>query len=100
MYGFPVDHAPAPEQLARVEDLSDAFHLRVGERDVLVAYLLEITAKGKGNGKRAAGAGGGGARPPRARWEPPGGPPPPPGAGPRPPRPPPRPRPGQRDHRP
>jgi S-methylmethionine-dependent homocysteine/selenocysteine methylase/SAM-dependent methyltransferase len=63
MYGLPADQAQAPEQLARVEELSDAFHLRVGERDVLVAYLLEITAKGNGNGR----AGGLGPMPPRAR---------------------------------
>src|SRR4051794_3994790 len=63
MYGLPADQAQAPEQIARVEDLSDAFHLRVGERDVLVAYLLEITAKGNGNGR----AGGRGPMPPRAR---------------------------------
>jgi S-methylmethionine-dependent homocysteine/selenocysteine methylase/SAM-dependent methyltransferase len=59
MYGPPDDEAPAREQIARVEDLSDAFHLRVGERDVLVAYLLEITAKG--NGRRPVDG------PPRAR---------------------------------
>jgi SAM-dependent methyltransferase len=63
MYGVPGDQAPAREQIARVEDLSDAFHIRVGERDVLVAYLLEITAKGNGNGR----AGGRGPMPPRAR---------------------------------
>jgi S-methylmethionine-dependent homocysteine/selenocysteine methylase/SAM-dependent methyltransferase len=63
MYGLPAGHAQAQEQLARVEDLSDAFHLRVGERDVLVAYLLEITAKGNGNGR----GGGRGPMPPRAR---------------------------------
>src|SRR4029079_9779411 len=61
MYGVPSDQAPAREQIERVEDLSDAFHLRVGERDVLVAYLLEITAKGNG------AAGGRGPIPPRAR---------------------------------
>src|ERR687886_1650995 len=62
MFGAPPDQAPAQEQIARVEDLSDAFHLRVGERDVLVAYLLEITAKGNGNGR----LGGGGPPPPPA----------------------------------
>jgi hypothetical protein len=61
MYGLPADQAQAQEQIARVEDLSDAFHLRVGERDVLVAYLLEITANGNGR------AGGRGPMPPRAR---------------------------------
>jgi len=31
------------EQIARVERLSDAYHLQVADNDVLVAYLLEIT---------------------------------------------------------
>ncbi len=31
------------EQIARVEELSDAYHLRLNDRDVMVAYLLEIT---------------------------------------------------------
>ena len=42
-------------QIERVEQLSDAYHLQVGERDVVVAYLLEITAKANGNGRRARG---------------------------------------------
>jgi S-methylmethionine-dependent homocysteine/selenocysteine methylase/SAM-dependent methyltransferase len=29
-------------QVRRVEELSDAYHVRVGDRDLLVAYLLEI----------------------------------------------------------
>jgi len=29
-------------QIERVEDLSDAYHLRLGDADVMVAYLLEI----------------------------------------------------------
>jgi hypothetical protein len=29
-------------QIGRVERLSDAAHVRVGDRDLLVAYLLEI----------------------------------------------------------
>jgi release factor glutamine methyltransferase len=33
------------EQIARVEDNSDAYHLRFGATDVLVAYLIEITRK-------------------------------------------------------
>ena len=44
---------PRPRtQIERVEELSDAYHLQVGERDVVVAYLLEIrrTATGTGNG--------------------------------------------------
>ena len=30
------------EQIRRVEELSDAYHLRLGERDVMVAYLIEV----------------------------------------------------------
>jgi homocysteine S-methyltransferase len=30
------------EQIARVEELSDAYHLKLGNEDVMVAYLLEI----------------------------------------------------------
>jgi release factor glutamine methyltransferase len=31
------------EQIDRVEELSDAYHLRFGSEDVIVAYLLEVT---------------------------------------------------------
>ena len=31
------------EQIERVEQLSDAYHLRFGDEDVMVAYLLEVT---------------------------------------------------------
>ncbi|MGI8781708.1 MAG: homocysteine S-methyltransferase family protein, partial [Solirubrobacteraceae bacterium] len=33
------------EQIERVEHLSDAYHLAMGDQDVLVAYLLEVTHK-------------------------------------------------------
>ena len=33
------------EQIARVEAHSDAYHLKLGDDDVMVAYLLEITPK-------------------------------------------------------
>jgi hypothetical protein len=33
------------EQISRVEAASDAYHLRWGDQDVMVAYLLEITRK-------------------------------------------------------
>jgi S-methylmethionine-dependent homocysteine/selenocysteine methylase/SAM-dependent methyltransferase len=33
------------DQIARVEEHSDAYHLRFGAADVMVAYLLEITRK-------------------------------------------------------
>ena len=31
------------EQISRVEQLSDAYHLRFADDDVMVAYLLEVT---------------------------------------------------------
>jgi len=34
------------EQIARVEQNSDAYHLKVGDRDVLVPNLIEVTRKG------------------------------------------------------
>jgi hypothetical protein len=66
MFGFRPEHVAAREQIARVEDLSDADHLTVGDRDVVVAYLLEITVKANGDG-RAPLLPGGGPGPPRAR---------------------------------
>jgi hypothetical protein len=33
------------EQIARVEQLSDAWHLELGEADVIAAYLLELTRR-------------------------------------------------------
>jgi S-methylmethionine-dependent homocysteine/selenocysteine methylase/methylase of polypeptide subunit release factors len=50
MFGFTPEQAAAREQIARVEELSDAHHLVVGERDVMVAYLLEVTAASAGHG--------------------------------------------------
>ncbi|MGH2875561.1 MAG: homocysteine S-methyltransferase family protein [Solirubrobacteraceae bacterium] len=35
------------EQIARVEEHSDAYHLKFGAADVMVAYLLQITRKSK-----------------------------------------------------
>ena len=37
----------ACDQIGRVEDLSDAYHLKLGATDVMAAYLLEITRKDK-----------------------------------------------------
>jgi S-methylmethionine-dependent homocysteine/selenocysteine methylase/SAM-dependent methyltransferase len=37
----------ARDQIARVEELSDAYHLKLGAIDVMAAYLLEITRKDK-----------------------------------------------------
>jgi hypothetical protein len=31
------------EQIARVEQLSDAWHLELGDQDVMAAYILELT---------------------------------------------------------
>ena len=38
----PHDHAAARAQVERVEALSDAHHLAIGDETALVAYLLEI----------------------------------------------------------
>jgi S-methylmethionine-dependent homocysteine/selenocysteine methylase len=37
------------EQIRRVEEHSDAYHLRIGDRDLLVAYLLEIRRHAAGD---------------------------------------------------
>lgn len=37
----------ASDQIARVEELSDAYHLKLGAIDVMAAYLLEITRHDK-----------------------------------------------------
>jgi hypothetical protein len=42
VFGFGPELDEHRAQIGRVERLSDAAHLRVGERDLLVAYLLEI----------------------------------------------------------
>ncbi len=36
------------QQIERVEALSDAYHLRLGDHDVMVAYLIEVTRTGEG----------------------------------------------------
>jgi S-methylmethionine-dependent homocysteine/selenocysteine methylase/SAM-dependent methyltransferase len=43
LFGFTPALADSRAQIARVEELSDAYHLRLGKHDVMVAYLLEIT---------------------------------------------------------
>ena len=35
------------EQIARVEEQSDAYHLKLGDHDVMVAYLIEVTREGE-----------------------------------------------------
>jgi hypothetical protein len=34
------------EQITRVEEHSDAYHLKLGNSDTMVAYLIEVTRKG------------------------------------------------------
>jgi S-methylmethionine-dependent homocysteine/selenocysteine methylase/SAM-dependent methyltransferase len=42
MVAFPADQQQSRAQIGRVEELSDAYHLAVGEQEVIVAYLLEV----------------------------------------------------------
>ena len=42
---LPPRHRRSRTQIRRVEELSDAHHLRLGEHDVMVAYLLEVRRK-------------------------------------------------------
>jgi S-methylmethionine-dependent homocysteine/selenocysteine methylase/SAM-dependent methyltransferase len=35
------------DQIVRVEELSDAYHLKLGDEDVMVAYLIEVTRSGR-----------------------------------------------------
>jgi SAM-dependent methyltransferase len=42
MFELPPPIVENREQVRRVEELSDAYHLRVGERELAIAYLLEI----------------------------------------------------------
>jgi SAM-dependent methyltransferase len=44
VFPFPPELDEHREQIACVEQLSDAHHPRIGDRDLLVAYLLEIRA--------------------------------------------------------
>ena len=39
----------ASDQITRVEELSDAFHLRLRGHDVMVAYLIKVTRKDQGS---------------------------------------------------
>ncbi len=45
LFEFTELFSDARDQIARVEELSDAYHLKLGETDVMAAYLLEITRK-------------------------------------------------------
>ena len=41
------------QQIHRVEQLSDAYHLRLGDRNVIVAYLVEVTRAAESEGPPA-----------------------------------------------
>ena len=43
------------EQILTVEQLSDAYHLKFGDDDVMVAYLLEVRAAGRGTDAQLQG---------------------------------------------
>jgi len=43
IFPFPAAFARNAQQIERVEQLSDAYHLRIDAEELLVAYLLEIT---------------------------------------------------------
>ena len=45
LFEFTELFSDARDQIARVEELSDAYHLKLGGTDVMAAYLLEITRK-------------------------------------------------------
>ena len=42
LFSFPPEQEESRAQIGRVEELSDAYHLTVGEEQVMVAYLLEV----------------------------------------------------------
>jgi homocysteine S-methyltransferase len=42
LFDLPAPMDESRTQIRRVEELSDAYHVRLGEQDVLVAYLLEV----------------------------------------------------------
>ena len=42
LFSFPPEQEESRAQIGRVEELSDAYHLTVGDEQVMVAYLLEV----------------------------------------------------------
>ena len=42
LFSFPPEQEESRTQIGRVEELSDAYHLTVGDEPVMVAYLLEV----------------------------------------------------------
>jgi S-methylmethionine-dependent homocysteine/selenocysteine methylase/SAM-dependent methyltransferase len=51
IFPFPAELREHRAQIGRVEELSDAHHLRIGEHELLVAYLLEIRARAPSAGE-------------------------------------------------
>ncbi len=47
LYNYPPYFDQSAAQIARVEELSDAYHVSISEHEVLVAYLLEIRRRGE-----------------------------------------------------
>lgn len=45
IFPFPAAFERNERQIERVEQLSDAYHLRVGDEELVVAYLLEVTRR-------------------------------------------------------
>jgi len=45
IFPFPSAFERNEKQIERVEQLSDAYHLRVGDEELVVAYLLEVTRR-------------------------------------------------------
>jgi S-methylmethionine-dependent homocysteine/selenocysteine methylase/SAM-dependent methyltransferase len=48
LFPFPEAFRDEASQIERVEELSDAYHLRMSGQDAVVAYLLEIRRRGEG----------------------------------------------------
>jgi S-methylmethionine-dependent homocysteine/selenocysteine methylase/SAM-dependent methyltransferase len=51
LYTFPAPFAQSRGQIERVEELSDAYHVRISDHDVLVGYLLEVRRRDAGGGR-------------------------------------------------
>ena len=53
--GFGEPEVECSEHIERVEASSDAYHIKLGGRDVMVAYLIEITRVGAEGAVHVAG---------------------------------------------
>ena len=54
LFPFPAALIEERTQIDRVEELSDAYHVRMSDQDVLVAYLLEVRRRGESGGDSGA----------------------------------------------